>query len=136
MFVTLFCAVFEPGKERVSCASAGHPSLVLVKPGAPPRLPVAPTGGVAGFMPGLKVTRSSIEVRPGDSVVLYTDGVTEAMDGSDELFGEERLVAQLAARPGGTAAEAIAGVVEAVRAFVGARAAADDIAIVAIRRNS
>jgi len=136
MFVTLFCAVFEPGKERVSCASAGHPSLVLVKPGAPPRLPVAPTGGVAGFMPGLKVTRSSIDVRPGDSVVLYTDGVTEAMDGSDELFGEERLVAQLAAQPGGTAAEAIAGVVGAVRAFVGARAAADDIAIVAIRRNS
>ena len=134
MFVTLFCAVFEPGLERVACASAGHPSLVLTRPGAPPRLPVAPTGGVAGFMQGMKYTRAAIDVKPGDTVVLYTDGVTEAMDAQDRLFGEERLVAQLAAQPGGTAAAAIAGVVGAVRAFVGAREAADDIAIVAIRR--
>jgi hypothetical protein len=116
MFVTLFCAVFELGKDRVVCASAGHPSLVLTRPGAPPLLPVAPTGGVAGFMMGQKFTRTAIDVKPGDTVVLYTDGVTEAMDAQDRLFGEERLVAQLAAQPGGTAAEAVAGVVGAVRA--------------------
>jgi sigma-B regulation protein RsbU (phosphoserine phosphatase) len=134
MFVTLFCAVFEPGSERVTCASAGHPSLVLVRPGQPPTLAVAPTAGVAGFERGMKVTRRSIDVRPGDSVVLYTDGVTEAMNEGDELFGDERLLAHLAHHPGASAAETVAGLVQAVRAFVGKREPADDLAIVALRR--
>jgi sigma-B regulation protein RsbU (phosphoserine phosphatase) len=134
MFVTLFCAVFEPGQDRVTCASAGHPSLVLVRPGSPPTLPVAPTASVAGFERGMKVSSRSIDVRPGDTVVLYTDGVTEAMDEADELFGDERLLAHLSAHPGKSAAETVAGLVGAVRKFVGKREASDDLAIVALKR--
>ena len=136
MFVTLFCAVFVPGQERVECASAGHPSLALARPGAPPSLPVAPTAPVAGFERGTTVGRRSIDVRPGDRVVLYTDGVTEAMDEGDRLFGDERMLAELARQPGASAAETVAGLAEAVRAFVGKREASDDLAIVALRRSS
>jgi sigma-B regulation protein RsbU (phosphoserine phosphatase) len=136
MFVTLFCAVIDPSKDVVSCASAGHPSMVLLRPGSSPRMPVTPTGGLAGFEPGLKVTRQSVQVQPGDTLVLYTDGVTEAMDGKDELYGDERLLAQLAAEPGRTASETVSGLVGAVRRFVGEREPSDDIAILGLRRRS
>src|SRR6185503_8115445 len=59
MFVTLFCAVIDPSKDLVTCASAGHPSLALVRPGAPPSLPLESTGGLAGIEPGMKLTRRS-----------------------------------------------------------------------------
>jgi sigma-B regulation protein RsbU (phosphoserine phosphatase) len=134
MFVTLFCAVFDAAGDRVTCASAGHPPMVLVRPGRTPELAALPTGKVAGFTPGLRLTRRAIEVRPGDTLVLYTDGVTEAADEQDRLFGEERLLAQLDAEPGSAAAGTVAGLSEAVKRFAGRRDPADDIAILALRR--
>jgi sigma-B regulation protein RsbU (phosphoserine phosphatase) len=134
MFVTLFCAILDPGKNAVACASAGHPSPALVRPGSAPSLPVGPTGGLAGIEPGLKVTRQSIDLLPGDTFVIYTDGVTEAANEADELFGDERLLAHLAAEPGRTPAETVSGLVGAIRRFVGNREPADDIAILALRR--
>jgi phosphoserine phosphatase RsbU/P len=133
MFVTLFCAVIDPASSLVTCASAGHPSLALVRPGSPPGLPIESTGGLAGIERGLKVTRQSMDLLPGDTLVLYTDGVTEAMNESDDLYGDERLLAHLAAEPGRTAAETVSGLVRSVRAFVGNREPADDMAILAIR---
>jgi sigma-B regulation protein RsbU (phosphoserine phosphatase) len=133
MFVTLFCAIFDPATGRLTCASAGHPSPVLVRPGSPPTLPVVKTGGLAGIEPGLEVPRISFELELGDSLVLYTDGVTEAMNEEDELFGDERLLGFLA-EPRRSAAETVSNLVAAVRAFVGKRAASDDIAILALRR--
>ena len=99
-------------------------------------MPVTPTGGVAGFEPGLKVRRETVQVQPGDTLVLYTDGVTEAMDEKDELYGEERLLAHLASEPGRTPAQTVSGLVESVRRFVGKREPSDDIAILAVRRRS
>jgi sigma-B regulation protein RsbU (phosphoserine phosphatase) len=133
MFVTLFCAVIDPAKGLVTCASAGHPSLALVRPGNPPSLPIESTGGLAGIERGLKVTRQSMELLPGDTLILYTDGVTEAMNESDDLYGDERLLDHLAAEPGRTAAETVSGLVRSVRAFVGNREPSDDMAILAIR---
>jgi len=134
MFVTLFCAVFDPARDVVTCASAGHPSLVRVRPGSPPTLPAGPTGGLAGIERGLKFTRQSIEFLAGDTLVLYTDGVTEAMNEQDELFDDERLLAHFAAVSSKTAAETVTSLVDAVRRFVGQREPSDDIAIVALRR--
>jgi sigma-B regulation protein RsbU (phosphoserine phosphatase) len=134
MFVTLFCAVFDPAHDVVTCASAGHPSLVRVRPGSPPTLPAGPTGGLAGIERGLKFTRQSIEFLAGDTLVLYTDGVTEAMNEQDELFDDERLLAHFAAVSSNTAAETVTSLVDAVRRFVGQREPSDDIAILAMRR--
>ena len=134
MFVTLFCAVFDPAHDVVTCASAGHPSLVRVRPGSPPTLPAGPTGGLAGIERGLKFTRQSIEFLAGDTLVLYTDGVTEAMNEQDELFDDERLLAHFAAVSSKTAAETVTSLVDAVRRFVGQREPSDDIAILAMRR--
>ena len=133
MFVTLFCAIFDPETGQVTCASAAHPSPVLVRPGSPSTLPVVKNGGLAGIEPGIQLPRISFALEPGDSLVLYTDGITEAMNEEDELFGDERLLGVLA-EPRTSAAETVSSLVAAVRAFVGKREAADDIAIVALRR--
>jgi sigma-B regulation protein RsbU (phosphoserine phosphatase) len=136
MFVTLFCAVLDPATGLVSCANAGHPSPVLMRPGSSPTFPVEPTAGLAGIMPGMEVGTRLIELRPGDTLVLYTDGVTEAHNAGDELFEEDRLLAHLAAQPGHTAAETVSGLVEAIGRFAGEREPADDLAIIAIRRSA
>jgi sigma-B regulation protein RsbU (phosphoserine phosphatase) len=96
-------------------------------------MPVVKTGGLAGIEAGLEVPRVSLQLEPGDSLVLYTDGVTEAMNEKDEFFGDERLLGLLA-EPRTSAAETVSSVVSALRAFVGKREAADDIAILALRR--
>jgi len=136
MFVTLFCAIYDPAEGRITCASAAHPSPALLRPGFPPSLPVEATGGLAGIEPGLQLPRSSLELKPGDTLLLYTDGVTEAMNEEDALFGDERLLAHLAAEPGKSAAETVSRLVGALRGFVGKREASDDIAILALRRQS
>ena len=71
---------------------------------------------------------------PGDGVYLFTDGVTEANNAAEELFGETRLEAVLRAADGAPCAEIVKSVAYAVRAFVGDALPSDDITMLAIRR--
>jgi phosphoserine phosphatase RsbU/P len=134
MFVTLFCTVFDPATGKLLWASAGHPPPVLLRPGNAPELAFTDTGFVAGILPAIAMESHEAELRPGDSLVFYTDGVTEAFNAAGEMFGESRLITHLAEKPGGTAAETVASVLAAVREFAGERQQSDDITIVAIRR--
>jgi sigma-B regulation protein RsbU (phosphoserine phosphatase) len=133
MFVTLSCAVFQPHKGKITIASAGHPSPVLLRPGQPPSLPVTATGMVAGIRRGTPIPSQSFDLRPGDTFVFYTDGVTEAFNPTGVQFGEQRLLEHLAKAPGKTAAETVAGILGAVRAHAGDRPQSDDITILAVR---
>ncbi len=133
MFVTLACAFFEPRAGRLSYASAGHPSPVLVRPGVAPALPFGPSGLVAGIAPGADFRTLTAELRPGDAYVFYTDGVSEAFNAAGEQFGDGRLLAHLGRESGTTAAEAVAGVLGAVRAHAGEHPQSDDITILAVR---
>jgi len=69
----------------------------------------------------------------GDTFVLFSDGVSEAMNGADEFFGEERLLAHLAASPSVPPAQIVGGTLAAVRAFAAGAAQSDDITILAAR---
>jgi sigma-B regulation protein RsbU (phosphoserine phosphatase) len=133
MFVTLCCAVFRPRKGKVTIASAGHPSPVLLRPGQPPSLPATASGMVAGIQRGTQIPSQSFDLKAGDTFVFYTDGVTEAFNPAGVQFGEKRLLEQLAKAPGKTAAETVAGVLRAVRAHAGDRPQSDDITILAVR---
>ena len=133
MFVTLQCLVFEPGGKRVSCASAGHHSAVLLSPGKPPRPVIQASGRVVGVLPGNPIEAESLELQPGETLVLFTDGVSEAFDPRQELFGEERLLAHLAKEPGGDAKETTLGVVAAVRRHAAGAKQSDDITVVSVR---
>jgi sigma-B regulation protein RsbU (phosphoserine phosphatase) len=88
---------------------------------------------VAGLMPGVEIASETMELEPGDTLVLYSDGVTEAYDPQQELFGEESLLEQLAREPGRNATETVASVLGAVRRHAAGAPQSDDTTIVAVR---
>lgn len=134
MFATLQCAVVDLRQGRVTCAGAGHLPLILVSPDQPPRWAGESTGLPAGLYPGNEIESRSVDLRPGDTLVMYTDGVTEAMDASREQFGEGRLIDHLAGATGRNASETAAGILEAVRCHAAGAKQSDDITVVAVRR--
>jgi sigma-B regulation protein RsbU (phosphoserine phosphatase) len=134
MFATLQCAVVDLRSGRVTCASAGHPPLVVVSPDQRPRFAAGATGVPAGLFAENQVECCSIDLKAGDTLVMYTDGVTEAMNSSRDLFGEERLLAHFADSRAATAAETTAGLLDAVRFHAADAKQSDDITVVAVRR--
>ncbi len=134
MFVTLICLVVDPATGTVTCANAGHPPPVLLRPGAAPTPTLASTGTLIGILPGAEVGCESIVLQPGDALVVYTDGVTEAFDAAGDMFDEDLLQAYLAQAPRGSAAEIAQGVLGAVRRHAGEHPQSDDITIVTLCR--
>ena len=133
MFVTLQVMVFDLAKRRVTCASAGHHAAVRITPAQPPRMAFTSSGRVLGLMPADGVGSQTLELEPGETFVLFTDGVSEAFDSNGELFGEERLLAHLQASPGRNARETTLGVLEAVRRHAAGTKQSDDITVMAVR---
>jgi sigma-B regulation protein RsbU (phosphoserine phosphatase) len=133
MFVTILCAVYEPGSGLLRYASAGHPAPMLVRGGQCQIVPCE-SGMVAGAFAGLELPSYSLQLAPGDLLLFYTDGVTEAFNGAEELFGERRLSEELSRQAGQSAALSIAGVLEAVRRHAGEHPQSDDIAMLGLRR--
>lgn len=134
LFVTLVCSVFDLRTGRVRVANAGHPSPVLVSADGAPRVPFPASGTVAGLFADAAYTASEEELAPGDTLVYYTDGVSEATDAKDEQYGEERIVAGLLERPRLSAREIAEGLFAGVKRHAGAGPASDDITVVAVRR--
>jgi sigma-B regulation protein RsbU (phosphoserine phosphatase) len=134
MFVTLCCAVFDLPTGRVTCASAGHHAAVHLGPGRPPRLVFSSSGPVLGLLPGARFSSETLSFEPEETLVLFSDGVTEAFDPSEELFGEERLIEQLVREPGANAAETVASVLGAVQRHAAGAPQSDDLTILAVRR--
>jgi sigma-B regulation protein RsbU (phosphoserine phosphatase) len=133
MFVTIQCLVFDVAKGTVTCAGAGHHQLVILSPGQAPRLAFPSSGRPAGLMPFNPVERESMPLSPGDTFVLFSDGVSEAMNAADDFFGEERLLAHLAALPAPAPTDIVRSTLEAVRAFAAGAPQSDDISILAAR---
>lgn len=133
MFVTFLCGVFEPGSGKLALANAGHCRPVLLRSGEMPRWAVKNLGTALGFEPGLKFERTDLPLQEGDSLVFYTDGVTEAFNPREECYGSERLLADAGAFAGQSAPAITAGLLQKVRAFAGTARQSDDIAILALR---
>src|SRR5207248_11488991 len=111
-----FCADLDTRSGLLTCASAGHTSPLLVRPGQPARLLADRPGTVVGIQPGLSFEERDLQLEPGDTLLLYTDGVTEAFDPDRLCFGEDRLLQILGdAAPGSK--ELVDRVLESVRAF-------------------
>jgi phosphoserine phosphatase RsbU/P len=132
MFVTLQCLVFDLAQGRVSCAGAGHHQLAIVSPGRPPRLVCPSSGRPAGLMAFNPIERETFPLEAGDTFVLFSDGVSEAMNTAEDFYGEERLMAVLSASAG-SAADTVERVIADVRAFSAGAKQSDDITVLAAR---
>ena len=133
-FVTLFAGILDVRSGEIVFANGGH-NLPRLRTAAGAVAPVpAKTNMVVGALEGQTYARETLVLRPGDVLVLYTDGVTEAFNEADRLYGESRLDRCLGALPAeASAAEILRGVVADVAAFVGAREQSDDITMLVLR---
>jgi sigma-B regulation protein RsbU (phosphoserine phosphatase) len=124
-------------------ASGGHnPPFVVIAAGsgagagaAPARVELLPpvAGALLGIREGMHFEEERAVLGPADLLFLYTDGVTEAIDGEGAQFGEERTRDTLAAMETPTADEVVRRVREAIRDFVGGEEPFDDITMLAVR---
>ena len=98
MFATVFCAILEIHSGEVRFANAGHnPPLVINSSGI--RYLALKSGFVLGPMEDTTYETERITLQPGDTLFLYTDGVTEAANFANELYGEQQLLAALQRGP-------------------------------------
>ena len=135
MFVTVLYAVYDPYTGDFTYASGGHDAPLLVRAdGTSELLPL--TGGIAlGLIPGLEYNQNSVTLNAGETLILYTDGVTEAMNGEGEQFGVERLRDVFSNSVPKDSSEATRMIFEAVSAFADGAAQSDDITCLTLRRS-
>jgi sigma-B regulation protein RsbU (phosphoserine phosphatase) len=135
MFVTVFYAVFDPASRQFVYANGGHNSPLIVHvDGSSTVLPG--TSGIAlGVMADMKYDQRTVSISPGDTIVFYTDGVTEAINEAGEEFGMERLQQVFASSPPKDSKAATEAVFNAVNDFAGSASQFDDITCLIFRRS-
>ncbi len=132
MFVTLLYSILDPASGKFSYACGGHDPPLLVHADGSCEV-LQHSGGMAlGVFAGADYRCRTVKLSPGDTLVLFTDGVTEAQNVAGEQFGMERLESVFSSAPPGSAEEANAAVVKAVSKFVGDAAQFDDLTCAAV----
>jgi sigma-B regulation protein RsbU (phosphoserine phosphatase) len=132
-FVTVFLASFDPARRRLRYSNAGHnpPLFYQSQRGAVTHL--MPTGAALGLMDRFNTTMQTLKLSPGDILLLYTDGVTEARDGQKEEFGLERLEALVQRNAALSSAELVRVIRQEHEAYLHGEAPEDDTTLVAIK---
>jgi len=134
-FVTAVCGVLEAASGRVTYVNCGHNPPLLLR-GRGGRETLRRGGAALGLFAGERFRAGTVTLEPGDSLVLYTDGVVEPTDASEAEFGEERLEAAIRAASDRPASEALRSVIEATRAFSGRDRYDDDFTLVVVKRSA
>ncbi|NJK61076.1 MAG: SpoIIE family protein phosphatase [Oscillatoriales cyanobacterium SM2_1_8] len=134
-FLTLFYGEYDPQTRIFTYANAAHPPALLwrARQGSLRMLDAA--GSLIGLDGDSQYEEGSVRLQPGDAVVLYTDGLTEAMGANGDRFEEDRLRAGLEmACPAATQAlDILEAVFAGLRSFVGDRPRTDDMTAVVLR---
>jgi serine phosphatase RsbU (regulator of sigma subunit) len=133
MFVTLAMLVLEPLTGQLTVASAGHP-LPLVRDAAGGISSLGEIGDTPlGMNPDAVFSEHQYEMEPGDRVILYTDGVVEALNTRGQVYGDDRL-REVAARPAPGPDALVRAIDDDVRAFAAGQPQSDDVTIVGFER--
>ncbi len=133
MFVTAWMGVVDLNNGHVVFANAGHNPPVVKRGDGPYTYHKVRANLVLGGIEGIPYAIHELDLEPGDTIFLYTDGVTEATNGQNELFGEDRLAETLEANANGSVEELCNVVHRKVDVFVGDEPQFDDITVLAFR---
>ncbi len=136
MFLTMFYLILDPATGQISYVNAGHNPPLIFRQQSGTVQPLHTGGVVLGAVPNIKLTECHDQMDPGDCVLLYTDGIVEAINARDEAFGEERLAEVLATHASLTAVELVDRIRAAVLDFTAGQAPADDMAVIVITRET
>ena len=126
MFVTLVAGIFDPQTGTLTYANAGHTPPLVVGKGF-----LSPDPGIAvGLFEDAGIVNETIQLEPGDGILFYTDGATDATNASNQFFGEDHL----AHAPSGAShpKDAIRAVVEAIDCFVAGHEQFDDLTLLSL----
>jgi phosphoserine phosphatase RsbU/P len=133
MFATAFCGIIDINTGEIEFSNAGHNYPIITRAsGACERLGIRPDYPI-GIYPNTIYELKKTSLKPGDTLFMYTDGVTEAMNASAELFGEERLIAMLAGMKDEKAFSVIKKVRAGIFEFVENMPQSDDITILVLK---
>lgn len=132
--LTALYGVLDTTTGRLAYANAGHCRPLWVQSTRGQTEELDARGILLGAFSDITLEEDSLEVQPEDLVVFFTDGVTEAMNASGELFGNERLKYIVSAHAGKSAEQLLEAVVEAVQSYADPEYQSDDISIFVIRR--
>ena len=131
MFATVFFGVLDGASGRMAYVNGGHDAPVLLRGGEVIRR-LAPTGPAVGLLPGLEWSWEEVQFEPGDTLLAFTDGVTDARSPEADMFGEERLFGMASTER--SAASLVDDIEAAVLAHIGGAAQFDDITLLAAGR--
>ena len=136
MFVTVFYAIYNIKTGDIQYCNGGHNSPYILRAnGTIEQLPVSPNG-IVGVVEGLEFKGAETHLDAGDTIIMYTDGVNEAINSQEEEYGDARMEETLKSLNGKTCREVIDGQLASVKAFAGEAEQSDDITIMAVRRKA
>lgn len=131
-FTTAVLGEYEPASRRLTYVNAGHNAPILRRENG--TLEKLESGGLPlGIKVDAAYETASLELRPGDALILFTDGVIEAFNESGEEFGNERWLATIRGLPDWNGLQSLRYLMERVDQFVGATRQADDITCLVFR---
>jgi phosphoserine phosphatase RsbU/P len=128
LFVTVFYAVFDPATGALAYANGGHNPPLLRRANGTVELLTAAAGLVLGMFPAT-YAQATTQLDPGDTLVLYTDGVTEAFNVDVQMYEASRLVERVRVDGGAGAPALVASIFDSVISFSGAAPQSDDITV-------
>ena len=133
MFVTAFFGVLDRARETFTYVNAGHNPPMVLPSHEDHITELEPTGIALGITEDSLYKKATISLKSGDLIVLFTDGVTEATNIRDELFGEERLQQIILSNRGLTAGEITKKILLDVQEFTGDAPQSDDITLLVVK---
>lgn len=134
MFATLFLGILDPATGRLTYVNGGHEPPLFLQSGQPAAYLKA-TGLAVGALPDAPYRAETIVFHPGDGLVLYTDGVTDADDAAGVRFSKQRLVGLVSGK-NEDARALLDSVIAALNAHVGTQAPADDVTLMCMRKTT
>jgi sigma-B regulation protein RsbU (phosphoserine phosphatase) len=136
-FVAVFCGILDPATGTLAYCNAGHvPPYLLSTQSDDAVQTLLRTGPPLGILEDETWEQGVVQLAPGDVLVLYTDGITDAEDGKGTFFGQERLLGSVQANLGRSAQEMQDALMAEVHEFVGDAPQFDDIAMMVLVRGS
>jgi sigma-B regulation protein RsbU (phosphoserine phosphatase) len=132
-FISMFYLKYHPETRRMVYANAGHNCPLLLRRGERDCVELDADGIILGVMKGVAFEEKPLDLEPGDVVLLYTDGVTEARNPKGEFFGVPRLCELVAAHAEAAPEELIGLIVGEVGRFRQSRSFEDDLSLVVLK---
>jgi serine phosphatase RsbU (regulator of sigma subunit) len=133
MFVTAVYALLDQETGEFTYANAGHNPPLWIQ-SSHEIVKLTRTGIALGLIDSYPITERTIRIRPGESILLYTDGVTEAFSPAEDLFGEERLLDIIRSNNMATAESLLDSVEAGIDDFIGSSPLSDDLTLMVIKR--